>query len=39
VELLGSKDKVTWIQGAEALEVILPTSAVCKYIYTLKVTP
>jgi alpha-L-fucosidase len=39
VELLGSNDKVTWTQGAEALEVILPASAVCKYIYTLKVTP
>ncbi len=39
VELLGSTDKVTWTQGAEALEVTLPASAVCKYAYALKLTP
>ena len=38
VELLGSTDKVRWTQGADALEVTLPTGAACKYAYALKVT-
>jgi len=38
VELLGSSDKVTWTQGAEALEVTLPAGAACKYAYALKLT-
>jgi alpha-L-fucosidase len=39
VELLGSNEKVTWTQGAEALEVTLPPGAACKYAYALKLTP
>lgn len=39
VELLGSSDKVTWTQGADALEVTLPAGAECQYAYALKVTP
>jgi alpha-L-fucosidase len=38
VELLGSSDKVTWTQGAEALEVALPAGVSCKYAYALKLT-
>jgi len=38
VELLGSSDKVVWTQGADALEVTLPTGAACKYAYALKLT-
>jgi alpha-L-fucosidase len=38
-ELLGSTEKVTWTQGAQALEVTLPTGAPCKYAYALKLTP
>jgi alpha-L-fucosidase len=38
VELLGSADKVTWTQAADALEVALPSSAQCKYAYALKLT-
>jgi alpha-L-fucosidase len=39
VELLGSTDKVTWNQTADALEVTLPNGATCKYAYALKLTP
>jgi alpha-L-fucosidase len=39
VELLGSTGKVTWTQGANALEVTLPAGAECKYAYALKLTP
>jgi alpha-L-fucosidase len=39
VELIGSSDKVTWTQGADALEVTLPAGAACKYAYALKLTP
>jgi alpha-L-fucosidase len=39
VELLGSTEKVTWTQGAEALDVTLPVDATCKYAYALKLTP
>jgi alpha-L-fucosidase len=39
VDLLGSTDKVTWTQGADALEVTLPSSAICRYAYALKLTP
>jgi alpha-L-fucosidase len=38
-ELLGSAGKVSWTQGADALEVTLPAGAVCKYAYALKLTP
>jgi alpha-L-fucosidase len=38
VELLGSTQKVTWTQTAEALEVTLPSGAACKYAYSLKLT-
>jgi alpha-L-fucosidase len=36
--LLGSTDKVSWTQSADALDVTLPSSAACKYAYTLKLT-
>ena len=39
VELLGSTEKVTWTQTADALEVTLPAGAACKYAYALKLTP
>ncbi len=39
VELLGSNQKVTWSQRADALEVTLPAGAACKYAYALKLTP
>src|SRR6266568_6355979 len=38
VELLGSSAKVTWTQGADALDVTLPVGAACKYAYALKLT-
>ncbi|MFP5234571.1 MAG: alpha-L-fucosidase [Acidobacteriota bacterium] len=38
VELLGSNEKVTWTQGADALEVQLPADASCKFAYALKLT-
>jgi alpha-L-fucosidase len=39
IELLGSRGKVTWTQGANALDVTLPSDTACKYAYALKVTP
>jgi alpha-L-fucosidase len=39
IELLGSTEKVTWTQGADALIVTLPEGAACKYAYSLKLTP
>jgi len=39
IELLGSTDKVNWVQGADALTVTLPAGAACKYAYALKLTP
>ncbi len=39
VELLGSSEKVTWRQTADALEISLPQGAACKYAYSLKLTP
>ena len=39
VELLGSSGKVTWTQGADALDVTLPAGAECKYAYVLRLTP
>ena len=39
VELLGSSGKVTWTQGADALDVTLPAGADCKYAYALKLSP
>jgi len=38
VELLGSSDKVTFTQTADALEVTLPAGATCKYAYALKLS-
>jgi alpha-L-fucosidase len=38
VELLGSTEKVTWRQTADALEITLPPGAACKYAYALKLT-
>lgn len=39
VELLGSSEKVTWTQGADALDVTLPAGASCRFAYALKLTP
>jgi alpha-L-fucosidase len=39
VVLLGSAEKVSWTQTADALEITLPRGAACKYAYTLKLTP
>ena len=36
IDLLGSSDKVTFTQTADALEVTLPAGATCKYAYALK---
>jgi len=38
VELLGSTEKVSFSQGADALDVTLPNGTQCKYAYTLKLT-
>jgi alpha-L-fucosidase len=38
VDMLGSAGKVTWTQGADALEVTLPPDAACKYAFALKLT-
>jgi len=38
VELLGSTEKANFSQTADALEVILPGGAACKYAYALKLT-
>jgi len=37
IELIGSTDKVTFDQTADALQVKLPASASCKYAYVLKI--
>lgn len=39
VELLGSSEKVSFNQTADALEVTLPAGATCKFAYALKLTP
>jgi alpha-L-fucosidase len=39
IELLGSSEKVKWMQNANSLEVTLPAGAACKYAYALKLTP
>jgi len=39
VELLGSTSKVTWTQGADALNITLPEGTACKYAYVLRLTP
>ena len=36
IELVGSSEKLTWMQTPEALNVQLPASAHCKYAYVLK---
>ena len=38
VELLGSTEKVSFNQTADALEVTIPAAAQCKYAYALKLT-
>ena len=38
VELLGSAEKITWTQAADALTLTLPTSYNCQYAYALKIT-
>jgi len=37
IELIGSKDKVTWKQSPDTLNVTLPASMSCKYAYVLKI--
>jgi len=39
IELLGSTEKLTWTQGADALTITLPEGAACNYAYALKLTP
>lgn len=39
IQLLGSAEKVSWTQNADALQVTLPAGAVCKYAYVLKLAP
>ncbi len=39
VELLGSSDKITFTQSADALDVTLPAGMDCKYAYALKLSP
>lgn len=38
VELIGSNEKLNWMQTPEALNAKLPASASCKYAYTLRIT-
>jgi len=38
IELLGSSEKVSFTQNADALDVTLPTGASCKYAYALKLS-
>jgi alpha-L-fucosidase len=38
IQLLGSNEKISFTQTPEALDVTLPSSAGCKYAYTLKLT-
>jgi alpha-L-fucosidase len=38
IELLGSSEKVSFAQNADALDVTLPAGAACKYAYALKLT-
>jgi len=38
VELLGSSEKVSFTQTADALNVTLPAGAACKYAYALRLT-
>jgi len=37
IELVGSTDKITFDQSADALQVKLPASSNCKYAYVLKI--
>ena len=37
VELVGSQEKVNWLQMPEALNVKLPAGAACKYAYVLRI--
>jgi alpha-L-fucosidase len=39
VELLGSSEKLTWTQAADALQLTLPASFTCKDAYALRLTP
>jgi len=38
IELIGSTEKPTWHQDADALNVKLPASSTCKYAYVLKIS-
>ncbi len=38
IELIGSSEKVTWLQTPEALNVKLPASMPCQFAYVLKIT-
>ena len=37
IELIGSTEKLTWLQTPEALNVKLPASASCQFAYVLKI--
>jgi alpha-L-fucosidase len=37
IELIGSNEKLTWMQTPEALNIKLPASANCQYAYVLKI--
>ena len=37
IDLIGSTDKLTWMQTPEALNVKLPASASCQYAYVLRI--
>ncbi len=37
IELVGSSEKLTWLQTPEALNVKLPPTAPCKYAYVLRI--
>ncbi len=37
IELVGSTEKLTWMQTPEALNIKLPSSASCQYAYVLKI--
>jgi alpha-L-fucosidase len=37
IELVGSTEKLTWLQMPEALNLKLPSGASCKYAYVLRI--
>jgi len=37
--LLGSDDRIGWLQGADGLELVLPAQALAAYAYRFRITP